>query len=286
MAQSRSSSWIGAVVGHATYPVLLVATVCTAVAACRLGLDPGGTSFLFLIGTIAFLSLMERLCPYQRHWLPGRREWGHFGVYFLLTMVGGGLAQACVVATSSAMAAPVARMPLWAEVPLALLAGSLASYLFHRASHRHAWLWRLHGVHHVPETVSVSNNVVNHVLDVLIAQFLTQSTLAVLGFSQPAVLVVGLLVIAQGQFIHANIDVRLGWLNYVVTSPEQHRMHHSTELSEAGHFGDTLAVWDWVFGSYTWRPGRAPARVGLKEPASFPPTGAVLSTLLHPWRVR
>lgn len=70
----------------------------------------------------------------------------------------------------------------------------------------------------------------------------------------------------------------------MLASPEQHRLHHSTDLSEAGHYGSDLSIWDHVFDSYTWRPGREPVSVGLGDPASFPRTGEIVASLLHPLR--
>jgi sterol desaturase/sphingolipid hydroxylase (fatty acid hydroxylase superfamily) len=118
----------------------------------------------------------------------------------------------------------------------------------------------------------------------VLAQGVVQLALALLGFSRESVFAVGLFVVAQGYFVHANIDVRIGWLNNVFASPEQHRLHHSIDLSEAGHYGSDLSIWDRVFGSFTWYPDRKPVAVGLRDPASFPRTGAVVASLLHPWR--
>ncbi|MEV7010945.1 sterol desaturase family protein [Streptosporangium sp. NPDC051022] len=250
----------------------------------RYHLDFGQVSFFFMVGTVTYLTVLERVIPYERNWHPDRGEWGWYGVYFLLTMVASGLAQLPVMAVVGALALPTPMIPMWAEVPSALLLGSLASYLVHRLGHTNPWLWRLHGVHHVPEKVNVANNGVNHIFDVLLAQSVVQLSLALIGFSQGSVFAVGLFIIAQGYFVHANIDVRIGWLNYVFASPEQHRLHHSTDLSEAGHYSSDLSIWDWMFGSFTWRPGRRPVMVGLQDPASFPKTGAVVSTFLHPWR--
>ncbi|MFF8503170.1 sterol desaturase family protein [Streptomyces anulatus] len=268
------------------YPVLLLAVVSLGVAALWLRWDPAWVSSLFLIGAIAYLALLERLIPYDRKWHPGKAEWRWYGIYFLLTMVGSGLAQLLVALAVGLISPAESARHLWVEVPGALLAGSLVSYAVHRLGHRNALLWRLHGVHHVPDKVNVANNGVNHVLDIVLAQSLVQLTLAFVGFSRPAVLVVGLFVAAQGYFVHANIDVRIGRLNHLLASPEQHRLHHSTDLSEAGHYGSDLSCWDHLFGSFTWYPGREPAAVGLRDPTSFPGTGEILAALTHPWRRR
>ncbi|MFJ4963843.1 Fatty acid hydroxylase superfamily protein [Streptomyces sp. ADI96-02] len=268
------------------YPVLLLAVVLVGTAALRLPWDPARVSPLFLVGVLTYLSLLERLIPYERDWHPGKDEWRWYGVYFLLTMAGSALAQLLVTTAVGRISPDGPARHLWAEIPAALLAGSLVSYLVHRLGHRNALLWRLHGVHHVPRKVNVANNGVNHVLDIVLAQSLVQLTLALIGFSSPAVLVVGLFVAAQGYFVHANIDVRIGRFNHLLASPEQHRLHHSTDLSEAGHYGSDLSCWDHLFGSFTWYPGREPAQVGLHDPASFPGTGEILASLLHPWRPR
>lgn len=273
-----------ALLSLAAYPLLLVATVLVAGAALSLGWDPARVSPLFLMGVLLYLTALERLIPHRRAWHPSGAEWRWYGVYFLLTMVGSAVAQ-LLVATAVGMLSPAdPALPLAAEIPAALLGGSLVSYLAHRLGHTNRWLWRLHGVHHVPQKVNVANNGVNHVLDIVLAQGAVQLTLALVGFSREAVLAAGLFTAAQGYFIHANIDVRIGRLNHVLASPEQHRLHHSTDLREAGHYGSDLSCWDHLFGSFTWRPGREPAAVGLSDPATFPATGDILASLLHPLR--
>jgi sterol desaturase/sphingolipid hydroxylase (fatty acid hydroxylase superfamily) len=256
----------------------------TIVATLYFGWNFGAVSFCFLVGTICYLAVLERLIPYEYGWHPTGREWGWYGVYFMLTMVGGALAQLFVTLVVGVVATPDPVLALPAELPLALLLGSLASYLVHRLEHTNRWLWRLHGVHHVPTKVNVGNNGVNHVFDIVLAQGLVQLALALIGFSQSAVFAVGIFVTAQGYFVHANVDIRIGRFNYLLVSPEQHRLHHSTDISEAGHYGSDISLWDRIFGTFTWYPGRRPVAVGLSDPAAFPHTDAVVATLLHPLR--
>ncbi|MDX2937481.1 sterol desaturase family protein [Streptomyces ipomoeae] len=269
---------------HAAYPALMATLVAVAIAALRLHWDLGRVSQLFLVGTIAYMALLEWLIPYEPEWAPSAREWGWYGVYFVLTMIGGALSQVPVAAVVRWAAPPHPTLPLWAELPLALLLGSLANYLVHRWCHTDPRLWRLHGVHHVPDKVNVGNNGVNHLLDIVLTQGVVQCSLALAGFSTEAVFVMGLFVVSQGYFVHANIDVRIGVLNHVLAGPEQHRLHHSVDLSEAGHYGSDLSIWDHAFGSFTWRPGRRPVAVGLRNPADFPRTDEVVASHLQAWR--
>ncbi|MFI7102538.1 sterol desaturase family protein [Streptomyces sp. NPDC050161] len=274
----------GSVLRATAYPVLFLATLSVAMTALRYQWDPARVSPIFLIGVVTYLVILEHLIPYERDWRPDAEEWRWYGVYFLLTMAGGALAQGLVTTAVGVLSPADPALALWQEIPCALLSGSLTGYLVHRLAHTHAWLWRLHGVHHVPQKVNVANNGVNHVLDIVVEQGCVQLALALAGFSQESVFVVGLFVVAQGYFIHADIDVRFGWLNHALASPEQHRLHHSTALSQAGHYGADLSVWDHLFGSFTWRPGIRPVAVGLRDPGSFPGTGEIIAAHLHPWR--
>ncbi|MFF5805115.1 sterol desaturase family protein [Streptomyces sp. NPDC012746] len=276
---------VRALLARVAHPVLLLAVVAVFAATARYGWQPGPVTFAFQFAVLCYLAVLERLIPYERSWHPSRREWRWYGVYYLFTTVGGATGQTLVLLAAGALAPARPALPLAAEMPLALLLGSLASYAVHRLGHTNPWLWRLHGVHHVPDKVNVGNNGVNHVLDVFLSQACAQLPLALIGLSERAVFGVGLFVIAQGYFVHANVAVRLGPLNHIFAGPELHRLHHSTDLAEAGHYGSDLSLWDRVFHSFTWRPGRAPAAVGLARPETFPATGAIGATLVHPWRL-
>ncbi|MET8544756.1 sterol desaturase family protein [Kitasatospora sp. NPDC004799] len=275
---------LSAIARRLAHPLLLLGVLCTAVATLHFRWAPDRVSPLFLIAVIGYLAALERVIPYRAEWHPSRRELGWYSVYFVLSMVGGALAQGLVSALVEVLGPAHPALPFAVEIPLALLVGSLGDYLVHRWSHRNRWLWRLHGVHHVPDKVNVANNGVNHFLDVFVAQSVVQLSLALIGFSPDSVFVVGIFVLAQGYFVHANIDVRIGRLGHILAGPELHRLHHSTDLAEAGHYASDLSLWDHVFGSFTWRPGRAPKAVGLTDPAAFPATGELGATLLHPVR--
>jgi sterol desaturase/sphingolipid hydroxylase (fatty acid hydroxylase superfamily) len=268
----------------AAQPALLLAVAAVFALTTWRGWGQGVAVFLFQFVVLGVLVLLEYLVPYDPSWRPSRREWGYYAVYYVLTAAGGTIGQNLVLLVVGAVATAHPVLPLWGEIPLALLLGSLASYAVHRAGHTYAWLWRLHGVHHVPGKVNVANNGVNHVADVVIAQGFSQLALTLVGFSQRAVFAVSLFTVAQGYFVHANVRARLGPLNHILAGPEQHRLHHSTELTEAGHYGSDLSLWDRLFGTFTWRPGRAPVEVGLADPRTFPATGRIVATLVHPLR--
>jgi len=63
---------------------------------------------------------------------------------------------------------------------------------------------------------------------------------------------------------HANIDFRLGFLNYVFSMTELHRMHHSRQIRECdSNYGGTTIIWDILFNSRIQPACLAENQVGL-----------------------
>ena len=64
---------------------------------------------------------------------------------------------------------------------------------------------------------------------------------------------------------------RVGWLKYIVNSPEMHLWHHNHP--DCGpvnrNFALTLSVWDWLFGT-AYLPGHAPERLGFDGIETYP----------------
>ena len=70
----------------------------------------------------------------------------------------------------------------------------------------------------------------------------------------------------NGMMQHANIDVHLGPLNWIFSSTELHRWHHSKEISESNtNYGNNLIIWDVIFGTRFLPEGDMQKEVGLLE---------------------
>jgi sterol desaturase/sphingolipid hydroxylase (fatty acid hydroxylase superfamily) len=80
------------------------------------------------------------------------------------------------------------------------------------------------------------------------------------------------------------VDVRAGWLNYLLVGPELHRYHHSAALSESRNYGATLPLFDLLFGTFVYRPGTFPERLGVAEPASYPRSERFWEVMWLPFR--
>ncbi len=90
----------------------------------------------------------------------------------------------------------------------------------------------------------------SHALEILVNQTIEFAPIVLLG-APPAVAVLkGAISAIWGMLIHANLDLRLGKLQYVINGPEMHRWHHATDpAAYHRNFSTKLAVWDWLFGT-------------------------------------
>lgn len=147
------------------------------------------------------------------------------------------------------------QWPLWAQMLAMVLAVDFVRYWLHRACHHYVPLWRLHEVHHSPDILYVMNVGRFHPLEKVLHFTLDTVPFLLLGVAPEVLAGYFLLYSVNGFFQHSNIELRYGWLNYIVGSAETHRWHHARDPKTAScNFGNTTLVWDLLFG--TWHlPG-------------------------------
>lgn len=167
-------------------------------------------------------------------------------------------------------------MPLLYQVIAVTLLMELGKYWSHRLHHSQAHLWWLHAMHHSSERLYFLNNLRFHPLNYIINAILGLAPAMLMGFSADAIL--GYLVLTQPLLLiqHANIDLKSSWANYIFSTNEAHRWHHSTLPSEANrNYGNALLIWDHVFGTFKAPNGFSNEKpVGLFSSSSSYPAQA------------
>lgn len=175
-----------------------------------------------------------------------------------------------------------AALPLAAQVALAIVAGDLLVYAWHRACHAVPLLWRFHAVHHTAESLDWLAAHREHPLDGVTTQLVQNLPAMALALSLRDV---GALVVVRGAwglFIHANVGLDVGWLRFVLGAPALHHYHHARDVAPAANFAN-LAPWiDVVFGTYHRPTGPETYPLGVPEDA---PRG-YLALLAWPFRRR
>lgn len=278
---------IAKAVAYAAYPSLLLATLATIAATVAFGWDLKSVLWGYLSGLLAVLIALERLFPLSPRWGMTRASF----LRDLKYLIAAGAAIGAVRAGFGILAlrlgeghrGPLADVPLLIAVPSALLAFDFLQYWLHRWSHRNAFLWRIHVAHHLPDRVYVVMHAVFHPLGALLTAALLQAVLLLLGLSPEAVFAAMLIIDLQTMVSHFNVDIRAGAFNYLLVGAELHRYHHSADVSEAGNYGAVTPLWDILFGTFRYRPGRPPAALGVEPGTPYPSSGEFWRVLALPF---
>ncbi len=154
--------------------------------------------------------------------------------------------------------------PVALQVLFFLVTHDCYIYWFHRWQHHSKYLWRIHEAHHSTLDVDWLSGARSHSIEILINQTIEYAPIILLGAAPQVILIKGIVDAVWGMYIHSNIDVHSGALQYVINGPEMHRWHHAREITEGGiNFSTKLAFWDWIFGTaYLPRP-KKPTGYGI-----------------------
>lgn len=164
-----------------------------------------------------------------------------------------------------------ARWLDWDTNAPALWLGTLLLYDFcyywlHRAGHQIHWLWALHGVHHQGELYHLAAGLRQSLFSPLVS-WLFYLPLALLGVPPSVFMVIALVHIAYQFWIHTEAIGRLGWIDQVFVTPENHRIHHaSDDVFLDKNYGGMLIIWDKLFGTYAQRQDNQPLTYGTRSP--------------------
>jgi sterol desaturase/sphingolipid hydroxylase (fatty acid hydroxylase superfamily) len=161
--------------------------------------------------------------------------------------------------------------PFWAQCSLVIGFIELVKYWFHRLGHESRFWWPLHSVHHAVKRVYLLNGFRIHPLYHLMTYVLGYFPCILLGAPVETLLVHNVILGICGGFQHCNIDLKYGLLNYVFSTNEIHRWHHSTLKREGNrNYGACLSIFDVLFGTYFNAPGRSPEVIGMFAEQGYP----------------
>lgn len=171
----------------------------------------------------------------------------------------------------AAVPAALGALPLAARLALAFVIGELGFYWGHRLSHEIPWLWRFHAIHHSPEQMYFLVNTRSHPVDSVVTRLCGMLPLYLLGLAGPSaggsVAPAGLIVLGTiwGFFIHSNLRLRFGALEWLIATPGFHHWHHSRNEFINHNYASMLPLCDKLFGTLHL-PSTWPSAYGTDTP--------------------
>ena len=145
----------------------------------------------------------------------------------------------------------ISSWPIPLQFIVVIFVADLAQYSVHRIYHHVPFLWKMHAVHHSAKALDwLASSRINF-FEILITRSAIFLPLYLLGFSQEALAGYVALFHFQAVFIHANIGLNFGILNYILTTPQYHHWHHSDrEEAKDINYAINLPVIDMLFGTF------------------------------------
>ncbi|MBY0240909.1 MAG: sterol desaturase family protein, partial [Burkholderiaceae bacterium] len=270
------------IVTHLFFPAALLASLVTFAVVHSVG---GSLELAVVLPSAATLLLamgLERRMPFEPAWNQARGDAGTdwCSMAALLAVVdpllkwGGPLLVTALYARFELSGGLFpTELPFAWQVVLAALIAEFGFYWAHRLHHSRPALWWLHALHHGSERLYSVNNFRLHPLNYAVNYGFGMLPLLALG--TPAEVLYGYLALSLPVLMlqHANLPLRSGWLNYVFSTNEVHRWHHSAVSGEGdSNFGRALVLWDQVLGTYRYQPDGAnrPRAIGLYQGDTYP----------------
>jgi len=141
-------------------------------------------------------------------------------------------------------------MSQWWAWPLAILLSDFAFYWYHRAGHEIRLFWAVHNVHHSSTFYNFSTSVRLSWLEGLL-RWPFWIILPLAGFTAEVTMVAYLVVRLYQVLLHNEYVGKLGFLEYILSTPSHHRVHHArNEQYLDKNYGGITILWDRLFGTF------------------------------------
>jgi sterol desaturase/sphingolipid hydroxylase (fatty acid hydroxylase superfamily) len=167
---------------------------------------------------------------------------------------------------------------------VALLAFDFCYYWRHRLGHEISILWAGHAVHHQSEDYNLSTALRQSSTGFLFG-WIFYLPLFLLGMPFEVFVTVNALDLIYQFWVHTQLVDKLGWLDRVLVTPSNHRVHHAQNPRYIDrNYGGILILWDRLFGTYQAELDEEPVVFGVRKPlANWNPFWANLQVYNYLW---
>jgi len=144
-----------------------------------------------------------------------------------------------------------------------LILFDLALYAQHLISHKVAFLWRFHRVHHSDLFLDTTSALRFHPGEIIFSSLYKALIGVGIGASFHDYLIFETLLTLAALFNHSNIAISAETNKFIklfIVTPQMHRIHHSPYGNETQHnFGFGVSWWDKIFKTYREKTNQGPS---------------------------
>jgi len=151
------------------------------------------------------------------------------------------------------------QCPLIMQFILMLLIGEIGYYLSHRMLHEIPFLWRFHSIHHSTKYLDWLATTRVHPFDQIFTKICQFLPFYYLEFSANLLTLYLLWSASIAFFIHSNIRLNFGIINYIIVTPNLHQWHHDREVINV-NYSAQIPLLDLIFN--TWY---LPSKIKVNE---------------------
>ena len=153
----------------------------------------------------------------------------------------------------------------WLYWIILIIAQDFLFYLLHLVDHYCRFFWAVHVTHHSSEEFNLTVGFRSSVFQPLY-RFIYFIPLSLFGFSGKDIMFVYSATQIYGILIHTKYIGKLGFLEWIFSTPSHHRVHHESKIPYLDkNMGMLLIIWDRMFGTFAEEEEKEPVRYGLTE---------------------
>ena len=142
------------------------------------------------------------------------------------------------------------QIPLPARWVIAFLIADFLAYVVHVWRHKSRVLWQFHAVHHSQRDLNFFSEARRHPVDLLVVYLRLYLPFYLLHLPFESIAATYIVRRWHDRINHINARTNFGLLRYILVTPQSHRVHHSVlEKHRDTNFGETLSIWDHIFGT-------------------------------------
>lgn len=146
-----------------------------------------------------------------------------------------------------------------------VIAQDFMFYWLHRVDHYCRLFWAVHVTHHSSEEFNLTVGFRSSVFQPLY-RFIYFIPLSLIGFRGIDIMFIYAATQIYGILIHTKTVGKLGFLEWFLSTPSHHRVHHASNIKYLDkNMGMVFIIWDRLFGTFEAEDTNEPVIYGLTE---------------------